>query len=191
MEEIMPKYVYFFGDGKADGNESMKNLLGGKGANLAEMAGHPKLRLPVPPGFTITTDVCTYFYKNKRKYPKELPSQVEKALAKIEKIMGKKFGDKKNPLLLSVRSGARKSMPGMMDTVLNLGLNDTTVKGLIQQTNNPRFAYDAYRRLIMMYADVVMEKAAGIEPRDGKGIRKILDERLEKVKKQKGYSNDT
>lgn len=187
----MPKYVYFFGDGKADGNESMKNLLGGKGANLAEMAGHPKLKLPVPPGFTITTDVCTYFYANKRKYPKELQPQVEKALAKVEKIMGKKFGDIKNPLLMSVRSGARKSMPGMMDTVLNLGLNEKTVQGLIQQTRNPRFAYDAYRRLIMMYADVVMEKAAGVEPKDGKGIRKILDERLEKVKKSKGYSNDT
>lgn len=187
----MPKYVYFFGGGKADGNESMKNLLGGKGANLAEMAGHPKLRLPVPPGFTITTGVCTYFYANKRKYPKELKGQVEKALARVEKLMGKKFGDTKNPLLVSVRSGARKSMPGMMDTVLNLGLNEETVQGLIQQTNNPRFAYDAYRRLIMMYADVVMEKAAGVEPKDGKGIRKILDERLEKVKKVKGYSNDT
>lgn len=127
----MPKYVYFFGGGKADGNESMKNLLGGKGANLAEMAGHPKLRLPVPPGFTITTGVCTYFYANKRKYPKELKGQVEKALARVEKLMGKKFGDTKNPLLVSVRSGARKSMPGMMDTVLNLGLNEETVQGLI------------------------------------------------------------
>lgn len=187
----MAKYVYSFGGGKADGNESMKNLLGGKGANLAEMAGHPSLRLPVPPGFTITTEVCTYYYDNKHSYPKELQAQVGEALEKVEKLMGKKFGDSKNPLLVSVRSGARKSMPGMMDTVLNVGLNDETVKGLIEKTNNPRFAYDAYRRLIMMYADVVMEKAAGIEPKDGKGVRKILDERLEEVKKQKGYQNDT
>lgn len=187
----MAKYVYFFGGGKADGNESMKNLLGGKGANLAEMAGHPQLRLPVPPGFTITTEVCTYYYANNRTYPKELQAQVKEALEKVEKLMGKKFGDPKNPLLVSVRSGARKSMPGMMDTVLNIGLNDVTIQGLIEKTNNPRFAYDAYRRLIMMYADVVMEKAAGIEPKDGKGVRKILDERLEEVKKQKGYQSDT
>ncbi len=187
----MAKYVYSFGGGKADGNESMKNLLGGKGANLAEMAGHPQLRLPVPPGFTITTEVCTYYYDNNRSYPKELKSQVEEALKQVEKLMGKKFGDTNNPLLVSVRSGARRSMPGMMDTVLNIGLNDDTVKGLIEKTNNPRFAYDAYRRLIMMYADVVMEKAEGIEPKDGKGVRKILDERLEEVKKAKGYKNDT
>ncbi len=187
----MAKYVYSFGGGKADGNESMKNLLGGKGANLAEMAGHSALRLPVPPGFTITTEVCTYYYENKQSYPKELQAQVKEALEKVEKLMGKKFGDTKNPLLVSVRSGARKSMPGMMDTVLNVGLNDETVKGIIEKTNNPRFAYDAYRRLIMMYADVVMEKAAGIEPKDGKGVRKILDERLEEVKKKKGYKNDT
>ncbi|RPI77357.1 MAG: pyruvate, phosphate dikinase, partial [Desulfobacteraceae bacterium] len=128
------KYVYFFGNGKADGNESMKNLLGGKGANLAEMAGHFALKLPVPPGFTITTEVCTYFYKNKRNYPAELKAQVAKALAQVEKIMGKKFGDPKNPLLVSVRSGARSSMPGMMETVLNVGLNETTIQGLIQQT---------------------------------------------------------
>lgn len=187
----MAKYVYSFGGGKADGNESMKNLLGGKGANLAEMAGHSALRLPVPPGFTITTEVCTYYYDNKQSYPKELQAQVKEAMEKVEKLMGKKFGDTKNPLLVSVRSGARKSMPGMMDTVLNVGLNDETVKGIIEKTNNPRFAYDAYRRLIMMYADVVMEKAAGIEPKDGKGVRKILDERLEEVKKKKGYKNDT
>ena len=182
------KYVYFFGGGKADGNESMKNLLGGKGANLAEMAGHRDLRLPVPPGFTITTEVCTYYYENKKKYPKELEAQVSAALSKVEKIMGKKFGDVKDPLLLSVRSGARRSMPGMMDTVLNIGLNDATVLGLIDRTKNPRFAYDAYRRLIMMYSDVVMEKAEGIEPKGGKGIRKILDERLDAVKKKKGYT---
>ncbi len=185
------KYVYFFGDGRADGNESMRNLLGGKGANLAEMAGHPDLKLPVPPGFTITTEVCTYYYANNKTYPAELKAQVDEALAEVERITGKKFGDPKNPLLVSVRSGARKSMPGMMDTVLNVGLNDETVQGLIEQTKNPRFAYDAYRRLIMMYSDVVMEKAAGIEPKDGKGIRKILDEKLEEVKKEKGYTSDT
>ena len=187
----MPKYVYFFGGGKADGNESMKNLLGGKGANLAEMAGHPDLKLPVPPGFTITTDVCTHYYDNNRNYPKELKAEVNTAMAKIERLMKKKFGDFKNPLLVSVRSGARRSMPGMMDTVLNIGLNDETVEGLIQKTGNARFAYDAYRRLIMMYADVVMEKAEGLEPHGGKGIRKILDERIYEVKKEKGYLTDT
>jgi pyruvate,orthophosphate dikinase len=185
------KYVYKFGGGKADGNESMKNLLGGKGANLAEMAGHPKLRLPVPPGFTVTTEVCTYYYDHKRSYPKELKAQVEAALANVETLMGKKFGDPADPLLVSVRSGARRSMPGMMDTVLNIGLNDVTIKGLIKKTGNERFAYDAYRRLIMMYADVVMEKAEGIEPKGGKGIRKQLDEKLEEVKKAKGYKLDT
>ncbi|MFA5375736.1 MAG: pyruvate, phosphate dikinase [Dehalococcoidia bacterium] len=187
----MSKYVYSFGGGKADGNESMKNLLGGKGANLAEMAGHPDLRLPVPPGFTITTEVCTYYYTHKRSYPKELKTGVDKALAHVEQLSGKKFGDAKNPLLVSVRSGARRSMPGMMDTVLNVGLNDTTIKGLIAQTKDARFAYDAYRRLIMMYADVVMEKAESIEPKGGKGIRKVLDERLEEIKKSKGYKSDT
>ncbi len=185
------KYVYFFGGGKADGNESMKNLLGGKGANLAEMAGHPELRLPVPPGFTITTDVCTYFYNNKKTYPKTLTAQAEEALAKIEKITGKKFGDEKNPLLVSVRSGARRSMPGMMETVLNVGLNEKTIKGIIAQSGDERFAYDAYRRLIMMYADVVMEKAGGIEVKAGKGIRKILDEKLDHIKKKQGYKTDT
>jgi len=187
----MAKYVYSFGGGKADGNESMKNLLGGKGANLAEMAGHPALKLPVPPGFTITTEVCTYYYANGKSYPAELKDQVTKALAEVEALMAKKFGDAANPLLVSVRSGARRSMPGMMDTVLNVGLNDTTIQGLIAKTGNARFAYDAYRRLVMMYSDVVMEKAAGIEPKDGKGIRKILDERLDGVKKQKGYKSDT
>ena len=184
------KYVYFFGGGKADGNESMKNLLGGKGANLAEMAGHPKLKLPVPPGFTVTTEVCTYYYGNKKKYPAALKAQVEEALQKMEKLTGKNFGDAANPLLVSVRSGARRSMPGMMETVLNIGLNETTIKGVIAQSGDERFAYDAYRRLIMMYADVVMEKAAGIEPK-GKGIRKVLDEMLEHVKHQRGYSSDT
>lgn len=190
------KYVYFFGGGKADGNESMKNLLGGKGANLAEMAGHPRLRLPVPPGFTITTEVCTYYYNHQKKYPKELSAQVEKALAKTEKLMGKKFGDEENPLLVSVRSGARRSMPGMMETVLNIGLTDKTINGLIAQSGDERFAYDAYRRLIMMYADVVMEKGNGTDHhtpqgKHHKGIRKILDEKLEEIKKEKGYSSDT
>jgi pyruvate, orthophosphate dikinase len=185
------KYVYSFGGGKADGNESMKNLLGGKGANLAEMAGHPQLRLPVPPGFTLSTEVCTAYYNNKKNFPKELNQQVIDALAKVEKITGKKFGDDKNPLLVSVRSGARRSMPGMMETVLNVGLNEKTIKGVIAQSGNPRFAYDAYRRLIMMYADVVMEKAAGVEPKGGKGIRKLLDQQLEAIKKKKGYKSDT
>lgn len=185
------KYVYFFGAGKADGNESMKNLLGGKGANLAEMAGHPNLRLPVPPGFTVTTEVCTYYYGNRKTYPKVLDQQVKDALHKMEKITGKQFGDVKNPLLVSVRSGARRSMPGMMETVLNVGLNENTIKGIIEQSGDARFAYDAYRRLIMMYADVVMEKAGGIEPKGGKGIRKVLDEKLEKVKHTKGYKFDT
>jgi len=184
------KNVYSFGGGKADGNESMKNLLGGKGANLAEMAGHPKLRLPVPPGFTITTDVCTYYYRNNRAYPKTLRAEVGAAMAKVEKLMGKSFGDASNPLLVSVRSGARKSMPGMMETVLNVGLTEETIPGLIKQTGNERFVYDAYRRLIMMYSDVVMEKAAGIEPK-GKGIRKILDEKLGAVKQSRGYKSDT
>jgi pyruvate,orthophosphate dikinase len=184
------KYVYFFGNGKADGNAKMKNLLGGKGANLAEMAGHPKLRLPVPPGFTITTDVCTLYYKNNRKYPKELKAQVDSALSRVEKIIDKKFGDPKDPLLVSVRSGARSSMPGMMETVLNVGLTTKTIPGLIDKTNNERFVYDAYRRLLMMYSDVVMEKAAGIEPSDH-GIRQKLEHAMEKMKKEKGYKQDT
>jgi len=186
------KYVYSFGGGKADGNEKMKNLLGGKGANLAEMAGHPKLKLPVPPGFTITTEVCTYYYQNKKKYPKELKGQVDKAIEKIEKIMKKDFGDTENPLLVSVRSGARKSMPGMMETVLNVGLTEKTIPGLVKQTGNERFVYDAYRRLIMMYSDVVMEKAAGIEPEnDNMGIRKQLERIMHEMKEKKGAHNDT
>jgi pyruvate, orthophosphate dikinase len=185
------KYVYFFGGGKADGNESMKNLLGGKGANLAEMAGHPKLRLPVPPGFTITTDVCTLFYKNKKNYPKSLYAEVQKSLEKMESLTGKKFADEKNPMLVSIRSGARRSMPGMMETVLNVGLNEKTIKGLIAQSRDERFAYDAYRRLITMYADVVMEKGGAIEIKNDKGIRKILDEKLSHIKKSNGYTNDT
>ncbi len=182
------KYVYFFGNGKADGRSDMKNLLGGKGANLAEMTN---LGIPVPPGFTITTEVCTLYYKNNRKYPRELKKQVEDALARIEKIMGKKFGDPDNPLLVSVRSGARTSMPGMMETVLNVGLTTKTIPGLIKQTNNERFVYDAYRRLLMMYSDVVMEKAVGIETEDGHGIREKLEQAMDRIKEEKGYKNDT
>ena len=185
----MAKFVYSFGNGKADGNEKMKNLLGGKGANLAEMAG--KVKLPVPPGFTITTEVCTYYYANKKNYPKELEKQVSTALRTVEKIMGKKFGDTKDPLLVSVRSGARSSMPGMMETVLNVGLTSKTLPGLIAKTQNERFAYDAYRRLIMMYSDVVMEKAAGIEPADDRGIRKQLEKVMDKAKEAKGVTKDT
>ncbi len=181
------KYVYFFGEGKADGKADMKELLGGKGANLAEMC---HLKIPVPPGFTITTEVCTYYYKHNRSYPKELEKQVKEALAKVEKIMKMKFGDPENPLLVSVRSGARSSMPGMMETVLNIGLCSKTIPGLIKKTKNPRFVYDAYRRLIMMYSDVVMEKAAGIEPKDGYGIRIQLDKMLEELKHKKNYKSD-
>src|SRR5215468_6589428 len=148
------KYVYLFGNNKADGNGSMKALLGGKGANLAEMS---RIGLPVPPGFTITTEVCTYYYDNKRTYPKDLDPQAKAGIAAIEKIMGTKFGDQSAmPLLVSVRSGARDSMPGMMDTILNLGLNDVTVLALVKATGNERFAWDCYRRFIQMYGDVVM-----------------------------------
>ncbi|MDD4979998.1 MAG: pyruvate, phosphate dikinase [Candidatus Omnitrophica bacterium] len=186
------KYVYFFGGAKADGNESMKNLLGGKGANLAEMAGSKDLRLPVPPGFSITTEVCIYYYKNRKTYPKGLKEEVNKALERVEKLMGRKFGDPDNPLLVSVRSGARKSMPGMMETVLNVGLTEETIPGLIKQSaGNSRFVYDAYRRLIMMYSDVVMEKASGIEPKDEEGIRKQLEKIMAQMKKEKGYTLDT
>ena len=182
------KYVYLFGNGKADGTAEMKNLLGGKGANLAEM-NH--LGIPVPPGFTITTDVCTHYYKNDLNFPEELDAQTQESLSKVEAIMDSNFGDETNPLLLSVRSGARQSMPGMMDTVLNVGLASSTIPGLIKKTNNPRFVYDAYRRLIMMYADVVMEKAAGIEPPDGEGIRQKLENILDNYKKEKGLAADT
>jgi len=182
------KFVYFFGGGKADGTRDMKNLLGGKGANLAEMSN---LGIPVPPGFTITTEVCNHFYKNKRAYPKDLKKETHKALAKVEKLMGKGFGDTKNPLLVSIRSGARQSMPGMMETVLNVGLTSKTIPGLINQTKNERFVYDAYRRLIMMYSDVVMEKAAGIEPKEDMGIRKQLEHIMDEVKESKGVELDT
>src|SRR5437868_13241853 len=155
------KYVYLFGNKKADGDGSMKPLLGGKGANLAEMS---RIGLPVPPGFTITTEVCTYYYANKRTYPKALDAKAKAGVAFIEKIMGTKFGDKSAmPLLVSVRSGARDSMPGMMDTILNLGLNDETVLSLVLATKNERFAWDCYRRFIQMYGDVVM----GVQKRPG------------------------
>jgi pyruvate,orthophosphate dikinase len=185
------KFVYLFGGGKADGNEKMKNLLGGKGANLAEMAGHPDLKLPVPAGFTITTEVCVHYFKNKGKYPSGLEAQTIAGLRHIEKIMNHRFGDAENPLLVSVRSGARKSMPGMMETVLNVGLNEKTVLGIIKATGNPRFVYDAYRRLIQMYSDVVMEKAEGKEPAEGMGIRQQLERELEKMKHAKGAKQDT
>ncbi|MDD4894058.1 MAG: PEP/pyruvate-binding domain-containing protein, partial [Candidatus Omnitrophica bacterium] len=186
------KYVYFFGGQKADGNESMKNLLGGKGANLAEMAGNKDLRLPVPPGFTVTTEVCTYYYQHKKTYPAGLKEEVQKALERVEKLMDRKFGDTENPLLVSVRSGARKSMPGMMETVLNVGLTEKTIPGLIKQSGgNGRFVYDAYRRLIMMYSDVVMEKAAGIEPKEDEGIRKQLERIMAQMKKERGAALDT
>src|SRR5947208_1229328 len=155
------KYVYLFGNKTADGNGTMKPLLGGKGANLAEMS---RIGLPVPPGFTITTEVCTYYYANRKTYPKALDSQVKAGVAFIEKIMGTRFGDKSAmPLLVSVRSGARDSMPGMMDTILNLGLNDETVLALVLATSNERFAWDCYRRFIQMYGDVVM----GVQKRSG------------------------
>ena len=189
--KISKKVVYFFGGGKADGKASMKNLLGGKGANLAEMAGHPDLRLPVPPGFTLTTEICTYYWANKRSYPKGLTQDVEKNLRKMEEITGKKFGDANNPLLVSVRSGARSSMPGMMETILNCGLTEATIPGLIKLTNNPRFVYDAYRRLIMMYSDVVMEKACGIEPADDQGIRRQLERLMDAMKAKTGAKLDT
>lgn len=178
------KYVYEF----SEGNANLKELLGGKGANLAEMTN---LGLPVPAGFILTTEVCTEYYRNKRKYPQELKKQVEDAMVAMEKVMGRNFGDPKDPLLVSVRSGARSSMPGMMETVLNVGLTSKTIPGLIKKMNNPRFVYDAYRRLMMMYSDVVMEKAAGIEPAEGEGVRQKLEHALESIKKEKGYKSDT
>jgi pyruvate,orthophosphate dikinase len=175
--EMAEKYVYFFGDGKAEGKGGMKNLLGGKGANLAEMTA---IGLPVPPGFTITTEVCTEFYKNNRHYPAGLKEQVEENMAQVEKLMGKTFGDPKKPLLVSVRSGARASMPGMMDTVLNLGLNDETVQGVIELSGDPRFSYDSYRRFVQMYSNVVMGM-------DGE----VLEHLLEQMKEDRGAKLDT
>jgi pyruvate,orthophosphate dikinase len=179
-----PRYIYNFGDGKADGNAEMKNLLGGKGANLAEMTN---IGLPVPPGFTITTEVCTYYYDNKHSYPKNLlEKDIPAAMARLEKSLGKKFGDPKNPLLVSVRSGARASMPGMMDTILNLGLNDETVEGLASLTQNPRFAWDCYRRFVQMYGDVVL----GLKPTNKKESDPF-EAIIETKKHQRGISLDT
>ncbi|MGA7308643.1 MAG: PEP/pyruvate-binding domain-containing protein, partial [Pseudolabrys sp.] len=171
------RWVYAFGGGRAEGKASMRNLLGGKGAGLAEMAN---LGLPVPPGFTITTDVCTYYYRHNKEYPKELRAQVEKALAQVGRITRKTFGDKSNPLLVSVRSGARASMPGMLDTVLNLGLNDETVEALAKKSGDRRFAFDSYRRFITMYSDVVL----------GVG-HEHFEELLDHHKERQGYSLDT
>ncbi|OGQ21455.1 MAG: pyruvate, phosphate dikinase [Deltaproteobacteria bacterium RIFCSPLOWO2_02_FULL_44_10] len=171
------KYVYTFGNGKAEGKADMKNILGGKGANLAEMN---LLGFPVPAGFTISTEVCTYFYEHQKKYPPELKDQVLKALSAVEKVMGASFGDPKNPLLVSVRSGARASMPGMMDTILNLGLNEATLQGLIQKTRNARFAYDSYRRFIQMYGDVVLGVSSA-----------LFEESIDALKKKRGIKLDT
>jgi len=175
------KYVYLFGTRKSEGDRSMRNLLGGKGANLAEMSS---LGLPVPAGFTITTEVCTHYYDNKMSYPSQLSKQVEAAIVEVEKKMGAKFGDPKNPLLLSVRSGARVSMPGMMETVLNLGLNDEIVEGLVEKSGDPRFCYDVYRRFVQMYGDVVM----GVRP---EGIEiDPFEQLIEKKKHKRGVELD-
>ena len=182
------KYVYFFGPQGTEGDATMKNTLGGKGANLAEMA---KLNLPVPAGFTISTDFCTVFFAEGRKFPQSLRDEVAAALQKTEAAMGMKFGDAENPLLLSCRSGARTSMPGMMETVLNVGLCPATIPGLVKKSGNERFVYDAYRRLIMMYSNVVMEKAEDIEPAEGKGIRVQFEHIMAKMKRSKKYTSDT
>ncbi len=182
-ETRMSKYVYFFGGGKADGDATMKALLGGKGANLAEMT---KVGLPVPAGFTITTEVCTYYYANGRKYPPELKGEVDKALKMTEEVMGAKFGDPRNPLLVSCRSGARESMPGMMDTVLNIGLNEATLRGLIEKTQNERFGWDTYRRFVQMYGDVVL----GLKPQTKTEIDPF-EAILEELKHSKGVKLDT
>jgi len=185
---VAEKFVYFFGGGQAEGNATMKELLGGKGANLAEMTN---LGLPVPPGFTISTEMCNRYFESGGQLTDALKGEVDKAIRQVERIMGRKFGDPKNPLLVSVRSGARQSMPGMMETVLNVGLSTETLPGLIALTGDERFAYDAYRRLIMMYADVVMEKAAGIEPeRDDLGVRSRLEDLMDGMKEAKGYTSD-
>jgi pyruvate, orthophosphate dikinase len=177
------KVIYSFGGGKAEGKATMRDFLGGKGTGLHEMT---RVRIPVPPGFTITTDVCAYYFKHRGQYPKGLQSQVNAALARVEKIIGRHFGDGKNPLLVSVRSGARESMPGMMDTVLNLGLNDQTVQGLIHQTHNSRFAYDSYRRFVQMYAAIVL----GLKPKD-KNEPDPFETILDSKKKSRGIRFDT
>src|SRR6185295_6322024 len=176
-ENARSKWVYSFGSGKAEGRAHMRDLLGGKGAGLAEMAN---LGLPVPPGFTITTQLCRYYYENGKTYPRELKEHVEAALARIGHLIGKTFGDRENPLLVSVRSGARASMPGMMDTVLNLGLNDETVEALAKKSGDRRFAYDSYRRFITMYSDVVL----------GVG-HEHFEELLDHHKERQGYNLDT
>ena len=181
------KHVFFFGDGKADGAAQDKNMLGGKGANLAEMTN---LSMPVPPGFTLTTNLCMDYLAD-GVYPNELEQEVKEAIKKVEAIMNQNFGDMENPLLVSIRSGARQSMPGMMETVLNVGLTEKTIPGLINKTDNPRFVYDAYRRLITMYSDVVMEKSEGIEPKSGQGIRELLEEIMDKMKTDRGVTDDT
>jgi len=176
------RYVYFFGNGKADGDGSMKALLGGKGANLAEMT---RIGLPVPPGFTITTEMCTYYSLHNKSYPKELAVHVETSLSRLEELTGKRFGDKENPLLVSVRSGARDSMPGMMETILNLGLNDKTVEVLARRTGNPRWAWDSYRRFIQMYGDVVM----GVQ-KAGKDEHDPFEEVMHELKEAVGAKQD-
>src|SRR5580692_3312846 len=173
----MMKYVYFFGAGKADGDGDMRDVLGGKGAGLAEMT---KIGLPVPAGFTITTETCDYYLKHGQKYPKELRAEVAKNIAHLEKLTKKKLGDAKDPLLVSVRSGSAKSMPGMMETILNLGLNDKSVEGLAKATDNARFAWDAYRRFVQMYSSVVI----GLPKED-------LENRLRNMKKDLSVTDDT
>src|SRR4051794_38309912 len=177
------KYVYFFGGNTADGDATQKNLLGGKGANLAEMC---RVGLPVPAGFTLTTDVCNYYYAHGKQYPTELKPQVADAMKKTEEVMGAKFGDAKNPLLVSCRSGARVSMPGMMDTVLNIGLNETTLRGLIDKTGNERFAWDSYRRFVQMYGDVVL----GLKPQTKTEIDPF-EHLMDELKHSKGIELDT
>lgn len=184
----MSQYIYEFGPKKTDGDSGQKNLLGGKGANLAEMA---KLGLPVPPGFTISTDCCNDYFELGGCFPEVLEAQITAAIANVESQMGMGFGDLENPLLVSCRSGARSSMPGMMETILNVGLCSATIPGLIKKTGNEWFVYDAYRRLIMMYSDVVMEKAEQVQPKDGLGIRLKLEMVMNNLKNDKGYDNDT
>ncbi|HEX9456202.1 MAG TPA: PEP/pyruvate-binding domain-containing protein, partial [Candidatus Acidoferrum sp.] len=173
----MKKWVYFFGAGKAEGDGTWRDLLGGKGAGLAEMT---KIGLPVPAGFTISTEACDYFYQNGKKYPAELKKQVAEHVARLEKVTRKKLGDPKSPLLVSVRSGSARSMPGMMETILNLGLNDRSVQGLAGSTKNERFAYDAYRRFVQMYSTVVMELP-----------KEDLEHRLRAMKGRLGVKEDT
>ncbi|NLE38358.1 MAG: pyruvate, phosphate dikinase, partial [Pirellulaceae bacterium] len=184
----MAKFVYFFGPSGTEGDATQKNLLGGKGANLAEMC---RLGLPVPAGFTISTECCTEYFNLGGKFPDSLKAEVQDALKKTEAAMGMKYGDPDNPLLVSGRSGARSSMPGMMETVLNVGLCTKTIPGLVKKSNNERFVYDAYRRLITMYSDVVMEKAEGLEPAEGKGIRVQLEKIMHEMKEARGIKEDT